>query len=306
MSPAWNIDDPQPGIYHGLPAEAYHACKAAVSRSTLRQFDLGDPAAVKRYIDKGIDTTPAMDRGSAVDVGIFDGMAAFHEQFARKPKFTGPGAVAARQAWEKEAAGDGITYMTDAPYEKALKMIECIRANDAASALFDAAEPQMSIFWRDEDTGLMCKARPDAYVKSKGWSLDLKTSGSLDDRKLGYTIVDYAADVQAAMVRDGLLANGLPWRGHCLVTVTEKPAVDGNHDMRLDLLSESWVLHGEARFIRWSGQYKACLESDEWPGRADGVNVLEMPKWLHHQFSEMSEMGPAQERFEATKIAQAS
>ena len=56
---------------------------------------------------------------------------------------------------------------------------------------------EVSIFWRDEDSGLMCKIRPDSFAPE--WVADLKTCTDVADKALRYDFPKYGYDVSGTM-----------------------------------------------------------------------------------------------------------
>ena len=69
---------------------------------------------------------------------------------------------------------------------------------------------EVSIIWRDADTCLLCKCRPDKLIKfgNQWFCLDVKTTDSIE--KFFKSIGDYDYHRQQAFYVDGLAAAGMP------------------------------------------------------------------------------------------------
>lgn len=63
---------------------------------------------------------------------------------------------------------------------------------------------EVSIFWRDEDSGLMLKCRPDSF--SPEWVGDLKTCVSTSNRALRYDFGRYGYEISGTIYSEGMQA----------------------------------------------------------------------------------------------------
>ena len=96
---------------------------------------------------------------------------------------------------DAKSANPDKTLITPAEYEKAGKMLACLRNHGLARQIIDGAYCERPFIWKDEETGLPCKAKIDA-LKQTPYGLvliDYKTSSSIDDllrngQKLQYPI----------------------------------------------------------------------------------------------------------------------
>ncbi len=76
--------------------------------------------------------------------------------------------------------------------------MESVRSHTLARGLLANIDPEVSIFWEDDSTGLMCKARLDGMPKQGRVLVDLKTtSQGLSDDQIDRSIANYRYDMQA-------------------------------------------------------------------------------------------------------------
>lgn len=136
---------------------------------------------------------------------------------------------------------------------------------------------ERSLVWRDEETGMFLKARPDAIPNDSGDFADLKTTISVDGLDLMRTIADYAYHQQAALVADGWQAiTGKPIASFTLVFV-EKTAP---FCTRLVTLKDCDLQRGRLQNRAALRIFAACVESGEWPGPgSDDAEYMELPTW---------------------------
>lgn len=301
--PEFDPRDPQPGFYEGVGIEDYHSSIAAVSKSTLMQFEKGDARHVKRYIDHGLKQTPAMIKGLAVDDRLFDPIR-FAEKYVKQPTFTGDGAQKRREAWRSEQKEAGRFVLTPAPYQSVLDMAEAVKGCPHAWTSLTQSTTQLSLYWNDPDTGRLLKNRPDFYRADRGIVFDLKKSkGLLTDKEIDRDIIEFGMDVQAAMGREGCLENGLTWNAHVLVFVSETQQIDGTYPVRVVELHPDYILLGEARKTRQLRQLVECEKSGQWPGVGDEIETPAPSKWTYRLMEEEKHIEEAQRRLEAKNPA---
>lgn len=291
------------GAFEGVDIADYHRSIDAVSKSTLMQFEKGDPKHVKRYIDHGLKRTPSMVMGLAVDDKLFDPIR-FAEKYIKKPTFSGDGSVVKRTAWEKEQKDAGRMILTPAPYQSVLDMAEAVKDCPHAWTSLTQSTTQLSLYWNDPDTGRLCKNRPDFYRQDRGITFDLKKSrGMLTDKEIDRDILEFGMDCQAAMARAGCLENGLPWNAHVLVFVSETQQIDGTYPVRVIELHPDYILLGEARYMRQIRQLVECEDSGEWPGAGDEIDTPAPSKWTYRIMEEEKHIEEAQRRLTAKGTA---
>ncbi|NBV06629.1 MAG: hypothetical protein EBS06_05275 [Proteobacteria bacterium] len=92
------------------------------------------------------------------------------------------------------------TKLSEKEFEDIKEMVEYFESLPAAGALFKDGIMEVSIFWRDQATGLMCKCRPDYLTPN--YIADYKSIASID--KIKNSIGDYDYYLQQAFYLEGL------------------------------------------------------------------------------------------------------
>jgi hypothetical protein len=121
--------------------------------------------AMQHHLLHPDDPSESIIKGGALDCPVFDGEDALDRTYATLPKFDGhPNSNAykdQRREWEKAHAASVIIDRDD--MEQVRGMHNAIRSHAIAWQLLTSGKgrSQMSIVWRDKDTGLLCKGRVD-------------------------------------------------------------------------------------------------------------------------------------------------
>lgn len=202
MLNTWNGAQKSAGYSDDLTNEEYHAIKWAVSSSYLKTtLTKGQRANFKQH-----EQTPSLIIGTAIHTRVLEGPKAFAEHYVIQTPDINLRTKAGKE-WKSQFESSGKTVLSAADYDRVLGASSSIADMTEASELLAKADVrERSFFWQDNQSGIWCKARPDAYAMSieDGILLDIKTCASLD--RFERDIFTYAYDVQLAFYLRGLIA----------------------------------------------------------------------------------------------------
>lgn len=88
-------------------------------------------------------------------------------------------------------------------YDRILEMVEKLRSDKLVGSLFAEGNPEVSMYWRDRRTGILCKARCD-WLKKNNIIVDLKKTRQTSQKKFSRDIANYNYDIQNAFYLEGL------------------------------------------------------------------------------------------------------
>ena len=280
------VDEPlvitAPGVYD-LPAEQYHADPvpggSLSSTGARKLLPPSCPALFRHWVDSGGDgPKPAWDLGSAAHKLVLG---------------VGPELVLVdRDRWDTKEVKATVAEIREAggiplkrePYETVHAMADKIREHPLARVLLSSGtgQSEATIAWRDERTGVWCRAMIDHLPPAKhhGGRLlipDYKTGRTASPDKLGRVIADFGYHVQLAWYLMGLRAIGYADDdAQALLVIQESTApylVTVSHPdttaMRL----------GAIRCRQALDLYAECVAVDRWPGYGDEVVITELPPW---------------------------
>jgi len=192
------------------------------------------------------------------------------------------------RAWSASMAEKGVSIVPRDVMDRCRAMAEKVRAVPDVAALLDGAQTEVSLVWRDAETGLTCKARLDALKVAL--IADIKTCARpVGDNDLWAAVMlAWNYHGQAAMYCDGLIA-ALAAQGKKLdipatftfIAIEKFPRY---HCQPWELATDTGT--GSYRILacgrqRWRAHLKSvayALKTGIWPGgRADLDDALAVP-----------------------------
>lgn len=252
----------------------YHGIKSAVSSTALKDIYYGkNPQnCYQKYILGNVEhkQSDAMLIGAATHKLILEPRT-FHHEFV-----VWEGGRKAGGEWKafKEfyAAQDIITKVQ---FDSIQVMRDAVGNNSEASTLLSGGEAERSVFWRDEETGVLCRARAD-YQKQSGNSnilIDLKTCISAEPEKFAKDLINLGYPLQEAMYREGFKADAFAFVAVEKVTNT----------VQVYTLDDLFDQAGHFIYRQALEQWAEHLSSDHWPTYRTGVSTLTPPTWWVNQ-----------------------
>jgi hypothetical protein len=270
-----------PGIYYGMPNADYHATVEAIGNSGLKAVLQSPAYYFGQYLDP--DCPPESERetagrrfGNMVHCVLFE-REAFDTRYRVGPAVNSK----AVKAWKDFAAtlDDGVTALTPEEYVCALKVRESVLSiPDMASALSSGAG-EVSAFWRDPATGVLCKCRPD-WVHPVGDDavilIDGKTYASAAEAEFARQVAKMAYHLQAAWYTDGYqIASGKRVLAFIFLAIADEYPHLANPMM----LDEDSIAVGRRMYRRALDTYAECTRTGSWPGHGNDVKLIALPKW---------------------------
>jgi len=202
---AKNRDGTLPGIYPDVPNSVYHNPKCpGISKSRLDKVAQSIGHYYLSLEEKEDSSNEDLLLGSAYHDSIllpeyFDSTYVAHEF---DNKMTSANCNLKRT--ESTEKNPGKIPIDLEIMERVLKMREVTLNHPIASKLIGGATYEQSAWWVDQETGVLCKCRPDILRVDDTCIVDLKTTAYASYLKFRRSVVDYNYDKQAAFYLDGL------------------------------------------------------------------------------------------------------
>lgn len=158
---------------------------------------------------------------------------------------------------------------------KLLRQIQrSIQAKKDARDLLKNGQAEQSIYWKDAETGVLCKARPDYMTNS--YIVDLKTTRCASWAEFSKSIASYGYHRQAAMQLDAMEAiSGIKHTNFINICVeTERPYIVSVFVMDNDALDQ-----GRVQYKRGLEIFKECQASNNWPDYVPELEQIGLPAW---------------------------
>lgn len=155
-------------------------------------------------------------------------------------------------------------------------MAASVRAHKTASQILALCpEKEMSIFWKDKQTGVECKARLDAPCPGIEVVADLKSTKGVAKGEFAKSIHNYKYAYQAAHTLNGCAALGLPFSRFVFIGVEKEEP----YQIAVYELDQPSIIYAAAKVQELLWLYKRCMESGIWPGYPDEIQQISLPPW---------------------------
>ncbi len=173
---------------------------------------------------------------------------------------------------EEYGSPEGRSIISANQFELVRAMVDSLESQEIVRQIVSKqARVEQSIFWIDEETGVLCKARPDVW--NNPLCGDLKTTESASYRDFQYSAMKYGYFVQAAMIYEALKSIGEAYDKFIFMCVEKKLP----HAVGLYLLDDEALQFGLDLFHQLLRQYAECHHTGIYPDY--GVQMLMIPKY---------------------------
>jgi hypothetical protein len=268
------------GLILDMPAETYHTINA-MSAGGLRRM-AKSPA---HFFGKQLD--PARPEGGtseAMRAGTLAHLALLEPHLIPKLCAVQPPGLDGRtrdgKAWKE--ANSGKMSITAEALATAEAQARAARALPEVGALLSNGYAESSAFWIDEQTGELCKCRPD-WTSPAGDGvvlLDLKTCQDASPSGFAKAIASMGYDLQAAWYTDGFTAaTGKQVHGFVFVGVeSEWPHVAAPY-----MLDDEDIEGARRVNRRLLNLYAECRRQSSWPGYQASIQPITLPRWAKRE-----------------------
>lgn len=258
------------GIVKGISNEAYHKA-AGVSKSQLDRF-AQSPAHYLASLTTPRKETEAMRIGTLFHTLVLEPEKANFVVGQNINKNTKEW-----KAFKAEAESAGQIVIDEGDNTMLQGMVASIKAHPAASALLSGPGiAEGSCWWYDEQSGELCRCRPDYYRRDLGIIVDLKTTEDASPEGFARSIWKYAYHRQAAMYLDGAeAATGDIIKGFVFVCV-EKASPFAVATYRLDMQGEE---AGRISYKDLLLNLAECRVKKHFPAYSISVETISLPAY---------------------------
>ncbi len=279
---------PKPGIYSGIAASVYHAlpfCSASKLKKLWQKnaaqmkWDINNPNVTKEML---IGT---VTHSAVWEPDTFEGMYTVAQQCAattqKGTRCTFTGTRRSEGDWLCSTHSpkvfdheDNIQIITEEIYRRATDTAAAILTHELAGKIVRAVpmdDRELTIIFRDEATGLWCKARLDGLIRTAGIIADLKTTGDASDKAFFFTAKKLGYMIGVEFYMRACRAVGIDVDKFCFIAAETEPAhgVAVYEPQGID----RWSLLGNELMAA----YAECEKKQAWPGFEPvvrGLNIL--------------------------------
>lgn len=281
-----------------IPAAEYHAdpCESpSLSTGTIKIMRAKSPkhawaAHPKNPARREFEKEDKFDLGTAAHAVLLEGDTSRIVSVVADDWRTN-----AAKAKRDEARAAGKVALLERQHESVLKMVEAAFKYIVTSEIADdwrAAASEQSVLWRDDETGIWLRARPDRLSNDHIVCIDYKTTEDASPSAFVRTIAALDYHVQDALYRRSQRALGVPepkfvflaqethWPYECALYGCD-PAMQAAGNATVEWAMRTWA---------------RCLATGEWPGYGPRVRLAEPPAWLMAESADVEDVGAMLER----------
>ena len=297
----------KPGLYAGIGLDLYHSQKIcdgpSVSSSGLRKLFSESPAHFYETWDGNPNRVEPKDKahfslGRALH-HLMLGEPFFAKLFCIQPdeyesdkgelKPWSNNAIKCKE-WNAARKTEGRTILTSDHVETIKGMAKKLGSHPIVKAGALNGDIERSGFYKDKETGLWVKWRPDSIPGDSGDFVDLKTTISVKWEELARTIFDYGYHQQLALIRSGARAIGIPFSSATLIFVEKT----NPYCVRVVTIKDVDLDRGEKANRVALDAMAECLKRKHWPGpggdREDAEHI-ELQEWAQKKIDDRLRYG---------------
>lgn len=265
------------GIYEGISNDAYHG-GAGISKSGLDVVARSPLHYWSKYLDpqrERREPTASMRLGTAIHTAVLEPgeFANRHHVAPAVDRRTKDGKAMWVEA-EDAAAAAGAELISNEDAQVCIRIAEQVRSHPTAVKVFSTGQAELSCYWTDEETGVLCKCRPDWL--GLPLVVDLKSTEDASVEGFARSAWTYRYWVQAAWYMDGVEQATGQRPDAFVFAAFEKSAPYASAFYYAD---DAMLQIGRAEYRKLLRVYANCLAAGHWPGYATDVLPLGVPAW---------------------------
>lgn len=279
--------DFKPHWKEGLSNDEYHADRGTVSSSGLRRI-LKSPRSFRAAIDGPPDEpTDAMKFGTLVHQVVLEGPEFLKRYVVAPTEFVGltkdgRESTSSKEAKEKKAAWyaeqvlAGSIIVTQQEFDDVRGMLDSVVGHPDAFALLKNGVTEVSGYYADPETGILCRIRPDFLSTDLMALVDLKTTTDCSEREFARSIWTWRYDIQIAMYGDGVeQIEGRKIEHHAFIAVEKRKP----YECAVYHADQALLEKGLEDYRRGLRILRKCIDSGQWPGYQQRIGTIGLPSW---------------------------
>jgi len=267
------------------PAEVYHADSTAVSSGRLKRV-LKSPhnfysAFMQAEEDEEAQQPQHLRFGQAFHMAVLEPKK-FFKQYIKIPEFKGEGSKAAKAEWFA-AQPKSAVLVTEKEMIMLEGMVNSVLSYQDACNLLKHGQAEISGYYRDPDTGLKCKFRPDFMNFELLTMVDVKTTRDASAKGFADSVLRYRYDLQIAMYCLGVeQVIGKPPHFPIWLAIEKTPP----YEVAVYIVEQQTLEVGLITYRDCMVKVSEALTSGKWPKMQNGMEFNGLPSWYLKRLKE--------------------
>ncbi len=271
--------------------DSYHADKTFINSSSIKKMVKSPKAFFTAFfLNKNEEPTPAMKFGTLAHMAMLQG-SKFKDRYVIMPEFVGytlDGRPSAQSKDAKEKKAKWLSEQdptaiitTEEDRERLFAMIDSLLSHEQASKLLSNGQAEVAGYWRDQETGLGLRIKPDFLSFDLGASVDVKTTADSVWESFRRSVENYRYDIQASMYEDGIHQITGKKPDHTVWIAIES---QGSYEVACFEVPPQYQATGHFEYAAAKRRIKDCIEKANWPPRQQEIEYGEMSPWFFKQY----------------------
>ena len=268
------LKSPIAGIYPDISNDDYHS-GPGISKSGLDMIRKSPAAyAWQKVAPVDNEKMKALDFGTAFHCLLLEPHD-FDSRYVIEPLFnkrTNAGKEDAA-AFAESVKESGQTIITADDLRKLNLMADSVAAHPTASSLMNLkGVAEHSVFWTDDETGALCRCRPDWLIQDQKIIVDLKTAA--DFSRIQRAFEDYRYFVQDPFYRAGL--KSVTGDDYDFLFIFVSTSINcGRYPVDVIRLNDAARFDGENHMKADLKKYMDCNKNNDW----QSITEIDRPNW---------------------------
>jgi hypothetical protein len=299
---------PEVGIRYGVPEAEYFRYWPVASASALITLDHQSPAHLLASLDEPEKETPALMLGRAIHA-----MALEESEFAKRYvvanetcsaltkknepcKNSGLLRDAETGAWYcgthagQAVRRDPRLSISLEDSIKCQRIVESLLKHPTASEILRLSpQREVTIVWKDEITGLLCKMRKDLWAPELATIGDIKSTMDASKAAFRGQVASLHYHQKAAWYIGGGRAAGLLVDHFTHIAVEKSPP----YAVQVFRLHNRALALGAERNAQALARLAGCLKTGVWPAYNDDVQDIDLPEYMYRSATTDAQFQPS-------------
>ena len=270
------MTDYDPGVYNDIDINVYHA-SGGISNSGLGDVLQSPYHYYSRHLDP---TRPFREPSLPQEDGNITHCAILEPDEFHHRYVVGPDVRRNTNAWKEFCSiHEGKTVIKPDQYTRAMRQRDEVWKLSEIASLLVRGKPEVSAYWKDDHTGVLCRCRPDFVSDVSDSSVvlvDVKTYSDARPSEFERQCARMNYHRQNAFYSDGYeLASNKTVDAFIFLSV-EMP---WPHAAAASMLDKDSINSGRYQYRRALKKYAQALHNDLWPGYPDHVKGMRIPPY---------------------------
>lgn len=257
----------------GITDEIYHSDTSAVSSTRLKRI-LKSPMSYRHSLVETPKDSDAMQLGRLVHQAILEPhrfnpvvMPELGDMRSSKNREL-------RDAWLREH--DGKLILDAKTHEQVSGIRDQVLRHKYVQALLIGGRYEVAGYYRDRETGLKCRIKPDVWNPRRELLIDIKTTRDCRERDFMRAIAEYGYHFQMAMYGTGIfeITGKRPEYYVWIAVETQAP-----YEVSVHVADPGVIVKGLELYERAILKLKQCIEKNDWPGMQERLSIINLPAW---------------------------